>query len=136
MRVRYQADLAAAETRTLAIRAKLQVLDELAAEEKQIGNTAETAPANSALIAHKPGTLPAGPTEACRFVIEKYGQERAMTSNEVVDQLRAHGYAVPPKNFMGIVMSTLKRLAANGRILKEQSNGKWVFRANPAKTNL
>lgn len=130
MRVRYQSELTMSEARTQAIRAKLQVLDELATEEKQIGNIGESTPvtSNSSI---KTDMLPPGLTAACRFVVDHFGTTHPMTTRNVIDQLSAGGYDVAKKNFTGIVMVTLKRLAKNRRVLVEKKRGKWVFRANP-----
>ena len=131
LRARYSAELQEAESRVKAIRAKLVVLDEIAAEEKQIGGTvAATEKRQAAPSSREP--LPSTPTEAARFIVDKYGVNcTSLTTKQVRLKMREHGFVESGTNFQSILNVTLKRLAANDRILSDKSGKKPAFRTNP-----
>jgi hypothetical protein len=139
MRTRYLSELTEAEARAKAIRAKLQVLDEISAEEKQIGSIEPEKTTRRMSAEHltpKMVTLPSSLTEACRVIVDRYGQERAITSKGIREHLLANGHVPRGKNFKSIIMVTLKRLSETNRILSEKREGHWVFRAKPDKSLL
>lgn len=123
LRQRYAVELTEHEKRLSAIRAKVQVLDELLAEQV---NGQAIIPATS-----KTDVVPEGITEATMWVVNKHGKGAGLGKGAVREHMLASGYKPNGKNFDGTLHTTLKRLVQSERILGEKTNGVWTYRAKP-----
>ena len=122
LRQRYALELVEVEKRVSAIRAKVQVLDELLAEQN---NGQATIPSTDAV-----NGIPDGITEATLWTLAKHASNGInITSGPLRDYMLAAGYKPKGKNFAGTLHTTLQRLMLSERILGEKHNGVWFYAA-------
>jgi hypothetical protein len=117
-----------------AIRRKISILDELSAEADTL-NMPEmpvaTPPKNADENGH--AFSPSGLTDSVLGALTAFGTKH-FTPPQMRDHLLKNGFKPKGKNFGVSVGTTLKRLAAKSKnppIVKEELNGKTLYRAKP-----
>ena len=140
LRSRYHADLAEAEKRSASIRAKLLVLDELVAEQRELEFASGDKMAAPLPQPNGPGSgvgqpMPISPTKACLLVINTHGKQHPLMTKDIYTHLISAGYIPKGKHFKVTLMQTLLRLKKSGRIQGVYRDGKWRWRAVEAQTN-
>ncbi len=132
MRARYSAEVLEAEKRLAALRAKVQVLDELLQEQRELLSGQEIIPGvikDDAL--GKDGAMPSGMTDAILWVISKFGRGSPLGAGDIKSRLKTYGFKPNGKNYVGVLTTTLKRLRLTERISAEKIDGRWIYRAIP-----
>jgi hypothetical protein len=127
MRARYLSELAESENRSKAIKAKLQVLEEISSDELQIGETIPEKGIKRKVEGDSNQQLPKSLTAACEWILA-HADGKALSTGDVRRQLLSLGHTPKGKNFSAIVMNTLKRLAGSDRALAEKRGNSWFFR--------
>ena len=122
LRERYASELAEQEKRMAALRAKVQVLDEVLADQMN-GQAIIPATVNGG------DTIPSGLTEAIIWAVNKHGRGAPIPTGVVRQHMQAAGFVPKGKNYSGTMLTTLKRLVEDGRISGEKINGNWVYRS-------
>jgi hypothetical protein len=121
LRDRYRVEKAELERRIEAITAKLQVLDELATEERGVLATSDPG------LVPTDDRLPIGLTLGCAWVVNKHGLGTSLKTTDVRNYLLQYGYQPKGKNFPVTLFKTLKRLRNQGRIGGEKTGSTWAF---------
>jgi len=124
MRARYAGLLADHERQIAALRAKVQVLDEVLESQRELAIGQEVI---AEIVASD--ELPESLTEAALWVINKFGRGSPLGTGEIRAHLAAQGYNGSGKNYTGILAITLKRLRDSGRIQGVKTSiGNWLYR--------
>jgi hypothetical protein len=128
---KYLKQIETKEAEISAIRQKLMLLDELKAEADNLSLISEpigVVPNGSAYAGH--GFSATGLTDSIVKSISWFGA-KPFSPPDMREYLLKSGFKPSGKNFSVSVGTTLKRLAEQKRILKEDLNGRTVYRAKP-----
>jgi hypothetical protein len=131
LKAKYLKQIDAKNSEIATIRQKLALLDELKAEADGL---ALFDPMTTAKIPTQIGGINlvsgAGLTETILSAVSSFGT-KPFAPPAMRKHLLDHGFKPGGKNFSVSVGTTLKRLAAQNKILAEKFNGKTVYRAKP-----
>jgi hypothetical protein len=135
LRTKYLEQAKAKEAELAELRVKIAVLDELSVEAGELSSvknrdSAHGRPAGSPKLDAKlnQAVLRSGLTNSVLIAITQ-DSSRLFSPPQMRDYLLANGFKPGGKNFGVSVGTTLKRLADQGRIMRETLNGKPVFKA-------
>ena len=131
LKAKYLKQIDAKRAEISTIQQKLSLLDELKAEADGLSLFAEPilSTAKNETKIESP-VLATGLTDAVLNAVSAFGT-KPFAPPAMRQHLLEGGFKPSGKNFGVSVGTTLKRLAAQNKILKENLNGKTVYRANP-----